>query len=123
MANLHPKATDLGKAAEDFALAWLQRQGLKPVARNWRWRGGEIDLILRDGNTLVFTEVRCRNSDRFGGAAASVDRRKQQRLLRGAALFLTRHGSDAPVRFDVLALTPQGRGFAVEWIRNAFEAD
>ncbi len=117
------KASEVGRAAEAHALAYLQRQGLRLLARNWRWRGGEIDLILQEGDTLVFAEVRCRADTRFGGALASVDRHKQRRLLQGAALYLSRYPGDAPVRFDVVAMAPERNGFRVEWIRGAFEDD
>ncbi len=117
------KASEVGRAAEDYALAYLQDRGLQLLARNWRWRGGEIDLILKEGDTLVFAEVRCRADARFGGAAVSVDRRKQRRLLQGAALYLARHPGDVAVRFDVVAMTPGAGGFRVEWIRGAFDAD
>ncbi|GAB6068528.1 YraN family protein [Methylothermus subterraneus] len=112
----------LGRAAEDYALAFLERQGLKLVERNWRCRYGEIDLIFQDRATLVFAEVRCRRSARFGGALESVDKHKQTRLIRAANHYLATHAGDAPVRFDVLALTPTCQGFQVEWIKNAFEA-
>ncbi|HEB78124.1 MAG TPA: YraN family protein [Methylothermaceae bacterium] len=119
----HRKTTEIGKAAEDYALAYLQRRGLRLLARNWRWSGGEIDLILKEGDTLVFVEVRCRADDRFGGAAVSVDRRKRRRLLQGAALFLAQQGKDVAARFDVVALAPKASGFQINWIRNAFGAD
>lgn len=114
--------SDIGREAEDAALAWLQRRGLTLVARNWRWRGGEIDLILREGEWLVFVEVRCRRPNAFADGAASIDRRKQRRLRQGAALFLARHG-DCPARFDVVALTPNRDGYRIEWIRNAIEGE
>ncbi len=117
------KASKIGRDAEDYALAYLQRRGLRLLARNWRWRGGEIDLILKEGDTLVFAEVRCRSDARFGGAVDSVDRRKRHRLLEGAALYLARHGGDVPVRFDVVAMALGADGFQVEWIRGAFDAD
>lgn len=117
------KATEIGKAAEDYALAYLQHRGLRLLARNWRWRGGEIDLILKEGDTVVFAEVRCRANASFGGAAVSVDRRKQRRLLQGAALYLAQRPGDVPARFDVVAMVPEAAGFRVEWIRNAFDAN
>ena len=77
-----------GEDAENRAGAFLQRAGLKLVARNYRCRFGEIDLIVRDGNTLVFVEVRMRSSDRYGGAAASITAAKRAKLLRAARHYL-----------------------------------
>ena len=76
--TLTPKQV-AGNAAEDLASAHLERAGLRILTRNYRVRGGEIDCIALDGNTLVFVEVRLRRNTRFGGAAASIDGRKQQR--------------------------------------------
>ncbi|MCK9515576.1 MAG: YraN family protein [Ottowia sp.] len=111
-----------GSAAEDLALAHLQRAGLKLVARNYETPGrggGEIDLIMRaaDG-TLVFVEVRARASDAGGGAAASVVRRKQQRIVRAARHYLTRLPALPPCRFDVVAI----EGSRIHWLRAAFDA-
>jgi putative endonuclease len=113
----------LGQRAESYALEFLKRQGLRLIARNFRCRYGEIDLILKDQNTLVFAEVRCRTPSRFGGAAESVDLRKQSRLVLAASVYLARYPSDLPVRFDVLALTPCAQEFTLEWIQDAFRAD
>ena len=77
-----------GALAEQHAARYLQQQGLKPVAQNYRSRFGEIDLIMQDGATLVFVEVRLRRSANFGGAAASIDARKQQRIIRTAQQYL-----------------------------------
>ncbi len=73
-----------GTKAEDDALAFLQGQGLTPVTRNFRCRSGEIDLIMQDGNTLVFVEVRKRKNRLYGGAAASITPAKQQKLIKNA---------------------------------------
>jgi putative endonuclease len=108
----------LGREAEARAEAMLLAQGLTLVQRNYRCRGGEIDLIMRDGGTLVFVEVRYRRSERFGGAIASIDRRKQARLTAAAGYYLQRHPSPLPCRFDVVAI---GAGDRVDWIRNAFD--
>ncbi len=110
---------DSGQAAEAAAERWLQGHGLRPVARNHRCRRGEIDLVMREGDTLVFVEVRLRRHAGFGGALASVDRRKQQRLLAAAQDYLQRHPWSGPCRFDVLGL--DGRG-EPQWVRDAFGA-
>jgi putative endonuclease len=117
------KAT--GDAAEDRALAHLQRQGLRLVERNYRLAGGphrhgaEVDLILRapDG-TLVFVEVRARAAGGHGGAAASVSRAKQQRIVRAAQHYLLRLPVPPPCRFDVVAID----GDALQWLPGAFDA-
>ncbi len=107
-----------GNKAEDFAAAWLQRRGLRVMARNWRCRFGELDLVLEDDGTIVIAEVRLRSSEKFGGAAASVDRRKQKKLIATAQLYLARLRS-APCRFDVVLMSDV-EGGGIEWIRNAF---
>jgi putative endonuclease len=114
----------LGEQAEEAALHHLQQHGLTQVARNFRCRQGEIDLVMRHGATHVFVEVRYRSQARFGGAAASVDYRKQQRIITAAQFFLQRHPQAArgPCRFDVIAVSPgPAGGWRIDWIQNAFE--
>ncbi|HTN49551.1 MAG TPA: YraN family protein [Burkholderiaceae bacterium] len=108
-----------GDAAEQAAAEHLQARGLVPVARNARYPEGELDLIMRERDALVFVEVRMRSGSAFGGAAASIDRFKQKRLLRAAQHWLLQHyGERWPAcRFDVV--TVQGDG-TIEWIRDAF---
>ncbi len=115
-------AQGIGQQAEDMALAWLQTQGLRLIARNYHSRYGEIDLILLDRKTLVFVEVRYRRSRRHGSAAESVTRQKQARLLNTAACFLRDYRHDGPSRFDVAALEPGPEGLSLDWIRDAFQA-
>lgn len=112
-----PKTQAIGRDAESRAQTALTRHGLRPVARNYRCRGGEIDLIMRDGEIVVFVEVRYRSRDDFGGAIASVDQRKQQRLILAARHYLATSGWTGPCRFDVVGL--DGRHEAM-WIRDAF---
>jgi putative endonuclease len=107
-----------GALAEQRAAHYLQQQGLKPVAQNYRSRFGEIDLIMHDGATLVFVEVRLRRNAGFGGAAASIDARKQQRIVRTAQQYLAGLAHVPPCRFDAVLMGDDG----VEWLRNAFEA-
>jgi len=108
-----------GQMAEDRALAYLQQRGLKLVERNFRCKGGEIDLVLAEpvSGLLVFVEVRQRNSRRYGGAAASVTRSKQAKLIIAAEVFLQRYAQPPACRFDVVAIDDD----AIEWIRQAFE--
>lgn len=109
-----------GERGEALAAAFLQQQGLAIAARNYRCRFGEIDLIARDGETVVFVEVRSRANDAFGGAAASITGAKQARLLKTARHYLTTLSSTPPCRFDAVLVT--GEPPRIEWLRNAFEA-
>ena len=111
-----------GRLAEDRALDLLKGEGLKLVERNYRCRFGEIDLIMQDGQTLVFVEVRYRSSGRYGSAQESVTRQKQSRLLTTAACYLKGHRYNGPTRFDVAALSPGANGLAMDWIKGAFQA-
>ena len=109
----------IGDVWEAAARRWLESKGLRFIAANVRERGGEIDLIMRDGKTTVFVEVRYRRSAQFGGAAASVTWSKQHKLLQTARLWLARHNGSfdtVDCRFDVVAFT----GNEVEWIKDAF---
>ncbi len=108
-----------GDDAENLAAAFLQRAGITLVARNFRCRLGEIDLIARDGKTLVFVEVRMRSSDRFGGAAASITAAKRKKLLRTARYYLAGVARPPACRFD--ALLVNGVDNSIEWLKNAFE--
>jgi putative endonuclease len=113
-----------GKRAEQLAQAYLQTRGLQFIQSNYHCRMGELDLVMREADTLVFIEVRLRRSTAFGTAAESVTRRKQDKLWRAALHFMASRPDLASlaVRFDVIALS----GMAVEdscWIRNAFGAE
>jgi len=117
-----PTTKQAGDAGEDAALAFLQDQGLRLLVRNYRTPGrggGEIDLIMRaPDTTLVFVEVRRRRSSTHGGAAASVGKTKQRRIVFAAQHYLTRLSSLPPCRFDVVEVTPDG----VNWLQAAFDA-
>ena len=110
-----------GDAAEALAADFLARQGLRVLERNFRVRGGEIDLICDDHGCLVFVEVRLRSSSGFGGAAASITPTKQRRIVLAARHYLAGK-REQPCRFDAVLL--EGLSEArMDWIRNAFEAD
>ena len=122
-----------GAAAEEAAVRLLQQHGCTIVARNARFREGELDIVAREGELILFVEVRRRRDNRFGGAGASVDHFKRRRLLRAAQHFLLQNYGDgiAPgrrrgaggwpaCRFDVVTADDQG---VTEWIRDAFQAD
>ncbi len=107
-----------GQAGEDQALAHLEQNGLILVERNFRCKGGEIDLIMRHRQALVFVEVRKRADRRHGGAAASVTAAKQARLIVAAQVYLQRCKTPPACRFDVVAID----GTALTWLTNAIEA-
>lgn len=110
-------AQSAGADAEDRAARFLEAQGLRIVARNYRTRQGEIDLIAQDGATLVFVEVRLRASERFGGALGSIDARKRARIEAAARHYLMRIRREPACRFDVVTLA----GHEPAWLRGAFE--
>ena len=118
--NLHP--SEDGQAAERLAERFLREEGLSTVMRNFRCRQGEVDLIMLHGTSLVFVEVRSRSSHRYGGAAASIGRRKRKRIALAARYFLARHRewNGRPCRFDAVVLNATGR---CRWIRGAFTCD
>jgi putative endonuclease len=109
----------IGQRAEDIAADFLRAQGIQVLERNYLRRLGELDIVARQGDTLIIAEVRTRATDRYGGAAASVDFRKQQRLVRAAAQLLQQRKdlSHLRVRFDVLAVSGAAR---IDWIQHAF---
>jgi len=110
-----------GAQAEQLAAQYLQRQGLKLLQMNYACRHGEIDLVLQEGETLVFAEVRLRSNATFGGAAASIDARKQAKLLRTAQHYLSRLQRIPPCRFDAILLRTNDSNH-IEWIKSAFTA-
>lgn len=109
-----------GKSAELMAAAHLQRNGLTLLESNYRCRFGEIDLIMRDTDEIVFVEVRLRSSVTFGGAAASITNAKQQKIVRTAEHYLQLHGS-AACRFDAVLFDALAED-RIHWLKNAFEA-
>lgn len=113
--------TRQGVREEALACSYLEARGLTLLEKNFRVKGGELDLVMRDGDTLVIVEVRKRSNRFFGTAAESVDGRKQARIVHAAACLLARRPTLArmPVRFDVAAI---GGDDAIDWIRAAFDA-
>lgn len=107
-----------GREAEQHAAALLGRRGLKEVCRNYRCRGGEIDLIMRDGEHLVFIEVRYRSRSDYGSAAETVHGTKQQRLALAAQHYLQKSGFGGPCRFDVVAIDGDEEP---RWLQDAFQ--
>ena len=111
-----------GAAAEALACTYLEAHGLRTLARNVRCRGGELDLVCLDRNHVVFVEVRLRRNGDFGGAAASITRKKQQRLILAARHWLQEQG-DSACRFDCVLLQGEAASAPLEWLKNAFDAD
>lgn len=117
-AKINNTTTTRGREAETLAAQYLERHGLRVVARNFRVRSGEIDLICRDGATLVFVEVRLRSRGDFGGAAASITAEKRRRIVLAASHYLLGR-PPCDCRFDCVLLDGQ----RLEWLKNAFSAD
>ena len=111
------RAQAAGSDAEERAAAYLSRQGLEILTRNYRTRLGEIDLVAREGDLLVFIEVRLRAASRFGSAVESVTPHKQRRIAAAASMYLGRFAKPPRCRFDVVALEFS----EVRWLRGAFE--
>jgi putative endonuclease len=114
------KPMNKGEAAEQLACDYLQKQGLHLLEKNYRSRQGEIDLVMQQGDSLVFIEVRQRSNTRFGGAAASVTTKKQEKLRLTALHYLQHKAPRANARFDVVAVQGDNNQQHIEWIRNAF---
>lgn len=115
---------NLGKSGEDLAAKALQKKGLKIIIRNFRNKFGEIDIIARDREYLVFVEVKTRCSDRFGLPEEAVTAAKQQQIIRVASSYLSQHKLlNVPVRFDVVAITIKGGKPEINHLVSAFETD
>lgn len=113
-----------GEQLEKLAISELSRQGLKIIAQNYLCKLGEIDIIARDKNDLVFVEVRYRKNQNFGGAVASVNKKKQERVVRAANHYLQKHklNNNIACRFDVIAISGQAHNLTFDWIKAAFYA-
>ena len=113
-----------GQAGEDLACAHLEQRGMRVVERNFRCRGGEIDVIARDRDTVVFVEVKERTGSSHGTAIEAVTPLKRHRLLRAARLYAAHHGlSESPLRFDVVAIDWGPDGPRVRHEEDAFGAE
>ncbi|WP_455201899.1 YraN family protein [Kaarinaea lacus] len=118
----------IGQNAEDLALRFLKKQGMKLIERNYHCKAGELDLVMQHKNALVFVEVRYRKHTGFGSGAETIDRRKQQKILKSAEHFLQRHSKYAalPCRIDVISITAlqktNNQRPDIDWIPNAIQA-
>jgi len=119
---LTPTSKEIGDEAEQYAATLLQSKGLKLIAKNVLFKVGELDLIMQDDETLVFVEVRRRNSNLFGGAIGSITKTKQKRLSRAALAYLQRKGlmDKVPCRFDLVAVNDENGLLQAEWLKNIF---
>ncbi len=125
MASARTDRQIAGAAAEDAACAHLLAAGCRLLARNCVFRVGELDLVMMEGQTVLFVEVRLRRDDRFGGAVASVDAGKRRKIARAAQAWLSAQPrlAQAPCRFDVVAVAPGDDGLHCDWLRGAFTMD
>ncbi|MDY6978746.1 MAG: YraN family protein [Pseudomonadota bacterium] len=118
-----PGREQRGNQAEQLARRYLEQQGLRFEQANFRCRRGEIDLIMRDGDSLVFVEVRYRRNDRYGSAAETVDRQKQRKLVTTALFYLQNNPKQARLgsRFDVVAISGEGNAPRIDWHPDAIQ--
>lgn len=124
MAHASFNSYERGLWAELVARDFLKKQGLKLLEQNFHGPGGEIDLIMMDGNTIVFTEVRYRSSNRYLHAVESIDSRKCARIIKTARNYLQKNHNirDNPCRFDVITITGDTGSPEIGWIKDAFQA-
>lgn len=118
MVSSSNSTSSVGAAKEELACQYLETQGLRLVARNVRYRNGEIDLIMQDKGCLVFVEVRYRRNCRFGTPQETVNWTKRQRLRSAARQYLQRYPTHLACRFDIIAITDTQ---PIEWLRDAFQ--
>ena len=106
-----------GAQYEDLALQFLLDQGLTLIARNYRCKCGELDLLMQEKATLIIVEVRYRKNNRYGSALESVTKAKQTRIIAATKYYIVTHKVDQPIRFDVVAITGNSH---LDWVKNAF---
>ncbi len=119
-----PGRHDRGRWAEDQASAFLVKQGLTLLDRNFRTPGGEIDLIMRERNCIIFVEVRYRATSHFASALESIDQKKCERIIKTSLGYLQMHReySKDTCRFDVITVAGDTGNPEIGWIKNAFQA-
>ena len=124
MKIMSPSSTSLGKAAEDIAVRYLKKQGVKILQRNFHCRFGELDIIALDEQILSFVEVRYRKNETLLTAIETIDERKCRKLLKTSAFYLNfeKKYQSYQCRFDILTITGNLKQPHVEWIKNAFQA-
>lgn len=115
---------ETGNAMEDYVASYLQQQGLRILERNFQTKLGEIDLIARDCDNIVFVEVRYREKQNYGSSSETVTFYKQQRIIKTALSYLKQKQllEKVSCRFDVIAVTGHINQPSLEWIKDAFQA-
>jgi len=111
----------LGKMGEDLAVALCREKGLTVIGQNFRTPFGEIDIIAKDGSTIVFIEVKARTGDAYGAPFEAVTRRKREKITKVALSYLKRFRKEVPARFDVISITMKGGNPDLAYIQDAFE--
>lgn len=117
LSKLRPPHLLRGERSEHLAHQYLIKQGLHLIEKNYRCKYGELDLIMRDGETLVIVEVRFRKSNKYGSAEESITQIKQSRIIATTQHYLHLTKSNSAIRFDVIAMS---RDDDINWIKNAF---
>ena len=123
MLSNKPTSRETGQTTEQFAATYLAQNGLELVTRNFHCKLGELDLIMKDNDTLVFIEVKYRRSNNFGGAISAITTTKQQKIHKTASFYLQKCGLNeytTPCRFDVIALQGNIKAPQVSWLKNVF---
>lgn len=111
----------MGRAGEEFTCEYLKKCGMRVLARNYRAKKGEIDLVARDGDTIVFVEVKTRSSNAYGTAGEAVTYRKQQMIIKTAQWYIMQNNiKESNFRFDVAEVSAGDAGFSINYLRNAF---
>ena len=124
LSRLRTRLMRPGEPGEEAACAFLRRQGFEVLERNFRCRSGEVDVIARDGDTVVFVEVKERHGDSHGEGHESVTPGKRRRVVRAARLYAASRGlSESPLRFDVVSIDHGPKGAKIRHDRGAFDAD
>jgi putative endonuclease len=121
MTRFHSPTQQLGNKVEKLVCAYLQTEGLTLITENFFTPFGELDLIMQDGKTLAFIEVRYRKSSLFGNGAESVTRSKQRKIIRSALCYLQKHPTRQGCRFDVVTVQPADHEVDIDWIKGAFQ--
>jgi len=116
--KLRPLHLLRGEKSEQLACQYLLKQGLHLVDKNFRCKYGELDLIMKDSETLVIVEVRFRKSNKYGGALESISKKKQSRIITTTQYFISSNKINSQVRFDVITMSSDTD---INWIKNAFQ--
>lgn len=114
------EAQDIGKTGETLAAEYLKESGYQILETNWRFGKDEVDLIAREGDYMVFVEVKTRQSSLFGEPEESVNKEKQRFLIRAADVYLTKNNIEIESRFDIVSILIKGNQHKINHIKEAF---